>query len=264
LHVLSAIETADGYRLEYRIWPAQRGAHATIVLLNGVMSHSEWFDPLAGLLSERGFKVVGADRRGTGTNTKDRGDAPSAKALVDDVRAIIERERAPGAPVHLLGWCWGGVLAINVAFEAKGELASLMLVAPGLFSTEALKTKMAEQDPNAAFFESPIEEEMFTTGPALEHFIRRDERRTQQISARFHQIMQKMGMSAQIRLPKLELPILLLLAEHDRATDNAATLRAFERLAKERLTIETLKSAHGMQFEVAGALADAIARFTER
>src|SRR5262249_21303150 len=156
------IDTPDGYRLEYRVWPAEEKARATIVLLNGVMSHSEWFGPLVVPLSKKGFKLVGADRPGTGANAKDHADAPSAKARVGDVRAIIAEERVEDRPLHLLGWCWGSVLAINVAYEAKGELSSLMLLAPGLFSTEALKENMAKQNPNAPYLKSPIAEEMFT------------------------------------------------------------------------------------------------------
>jgi lysophospholipase len=257
------IRSADDYPLQYRVWRGNGDVRSTLVLLNGVMSHSGWFDRFASMLVPHGFKVVGADRRGTGTNEKDRGDAPSAKALVDDVRAIIDKEQVRDRPLHLAGWCWGGVLAINTAFELGSSLSSLILLAPGLFSTEALKANMARQDPNGAWFENPIEEEMFTRGPLLDGFIRKDPLRTQQFSARFQQVMAKMGMSAQVRLPKIEAPILLILAEDDRATDNDATKKAFERLPPGRATIETVKSAHGIHFEQPEALVESIVRFTK-
>src|SRR5215831_11153170 len=151
---LFQIEADDGYPLEYRVWRGNGDVSATLVLLNGVMSHSLWFDRFATMLVPHGFKVVGADRRGTGTNQKERGDAPSAKALVDDVKAIIEQEKVADRPLHLLGWCWGGVLAVNVAFEIGTSLSSLILLAPGLFSSKALKENMAAQDPNAAYFDN--------------------------------------------------------------------------------------------------------------
>src|SRR5689334_4107231 len=226
---LAQVTTPDGYALRYRTWSSdQSPARATIVLFNGVMSHSGWFEPLARPLAERGFDVIGADRRGTGANEAARGDAPSAKALVDDAKAIIERART--RPILLAGWCWGAVLAINVAFEMAPRPAGLLLLAPGLFSTDALKARMAAQEAVARAsredepcLESPIAEAMFTSGPALEGFILKDGLRLRAFTPRFHQIMAKMGMSAQIRLPKLDVPIALILAANDAATDNAAT-----------------------------------------
>src|SRR5262249_55664286 len=59
------IAAHDGYSLTYRAWPPSPAPRrATVVLLNGVMSHSAWFAPLAERLAAAGFHVVGADRRG--------------------------------------------------------------------------------------------------------------------------------------------------------------------------------------------------------
>src|SRR5262245_50132833 len=136
VETIRTVGAADGYELEYRVWaPATDTARATLVLFNGIMSHSLWLRPLAGPRPGAGYKIVGADRRGSGTNRLERGDAPDAKTLVADARAIIERERLLDRPVCLVGWCWGAILAINVAAEMRGEVASLLLLAPGLYPT---------------------------------------------------------------------------------------------------------------------------------
>lgn len=261
---------ADGYRLRYQTWTPDGAPWATLVLLNGIMSHSGWFQPLAPPLVRAGLKLVGADRRGTGLNEEARGDAPSAKALVDDVKSILDAERVVGSPIHLVGWCWGAVLAVNVAAEHEGSFASLVLLAPGLYPTEALRARMSEQEelrkssPSATpCLESPIREEMFTAGPHLASFISKDERRTQRFSPRFHGVMQKMAMGATLRLGQLGLPMLVVLADADLATDNAQTTRAFERITRARVSIEHVQSAHGVQFDAPEELARLLVSWTQ-
>jgi alpha-beta hydrolase superfamily lysophospholipase len=253
---------ADGYRLRYLTWMPEGAPRATLVLLNGIMSHAGWFQPLVPWLVRAGLKLVGADRRGTGLNEEDRGDAPSAKALVDDVKTILDAERVDGAPLHLVGWCWGAVLAVNVAAEHESSFASLILMAPGLYPTEALQARMREQEeirrsspPETPCLKSPILEDMFTTGPYLAGFIAKDERRTQLFTPRFHSVMAKMAMGATLRLGQLGLPMLVILADADLATDNAQTARAFERLQRAKVSIEHIQSAHGIQFDAPEELA---------
>jgi alpha-beta hydrolase superfamily lysophospholipase len=255
--------TADRYELEYRVWaPAADTARATLVLFNGIMSHSLWFTPLAAPLLRAGFKVVGADRRGTGTNRLERGDAPDAKTLIADARAIIERERLLDRPVCLVGWCWGAVLAINVAAEMRGEVASLLLLAPGLYPTEILKQRMAAQEETArsspeevACLASPISEDMFTSGPALFDFIMKDENRVALFTPRFHAVMAKLGMGARLKLPKLDLPISVILARDDQATDNRETEEGIGKLTGGRASFDTLPGMHGLQFDAPDELA---------
>jgi alpha-beta hydrolase superfamily lysophospholipase len=260
----------------YRVWtPEPAGAaRATLVLFNGIMSHSLWFWPLAAPLLRAGFKLVGADRRGSGLDAVARGDAPSGKTLVDDARAVIAQERVPGAPVHLVGWCWGAVLAINVAAEMPRELASLILLAPGLFPTAELKRRMAAQETAARAaaaaesepcLESPISEDMFTSGPAREGFVMQDANRLALFTPRFHAIMGKLGMGTRLKLPKLDLPMLVVLASDDAATDNAETEQGFAKLtggrAAGRVQLQVIAGAHGLQFDAPDALAGAIADF---
>ncbi len=111
--VLSVVAT-DGYCLRYRVWPGVQ-PRATMVLVHGVMSHSEWLAPLAVRLASTGLNVIGADRRGSGLNRTDRGDAPSRQQLTADLHEIIKAQRVADQPLYLLGWCWGAVLAINAA-----------------------------------------------------------------------------------------------------------------------------------------------------
>jgi pimeloyl-ACP methyl ester carboxylesterase len=188
--------------------------------------------------------------------------------LLADLYAITERERLPGRPLHLVGWCWGAVLAINLAAEI-GNLASLVLLAPGLFPTKELKERMAAlheaaEGPaeGAAVLRSPITEDMFTNGPALADFILRDEHRLSRLTPRFYRILTKLGVRAVIQLRKLALPTLTVLAHNDRATDNRETERGIARLTSGRAEFVTIESAHGLQFDAPDALARVLGAWT--
>lgn len=252
---IASVSGADNYLLKYRVWaPARAKPRATLIFFNGVMSHSAWLDPFGTRLAGAGFHVVGADRRGSGANELARGDAPSAKALIEDARAIVEREHAADQPLYLLGWCWGATLAINLAAEMSDRLKGLVLLAPGLYPTELLTTRMAASKnagagaaEDAAVLESPIDEELFTRGDALRSFILQDEQRLLRFTPRFASIMARMGLVASTKIAKLEKPILLLLASADRATDNTKTRAGLAKVPN--LEVEEVPGEHGLQFE---------------
>lgn len=255
LPIKKTVLCQDGYLLQYRTWIPSGIQCATIIFVNGIMSHSGWFQPLAESLLLAGFKLIGADRRGTGLNLEARGDAPDAKTLINDLKCVIDAEHTKGVPLHLVGWCWGAVLAINFAAEHESLLTSLVLLAPGLYPTEAIKMNMRSQEqirksspPNTLCLESPISETMFTNGPFLENFIANDTERTKYFTPRFYNVMVKMGMSASVRLRQIHLPILLVLADADQATDNVQTMRALEYI-KRPFKLVTVCSAHGIQFD---------------
>ena len=250
MNALRHIEASDGYRLAYRKWPAAGSPKATVVLLNGIMSNSAWFEPVVPHLTD--LDLVGADRRGSGPNKEGWGDAPSAGQLVEDATAILQAERGDG-PVVLVGWCWGAALAINVA--AKVPVDRLVLITPGLYNTAALEDAVKAQL-GADTIHTPVREEWFTDGPALNEFIRKDEDRVLDMTPRMLDLTKKLATGAMIRLRKLGMPIVLVLAEHDEATDNAATVAAFEKIPN--VEVVTLPTRHGVQFDAPEAVAELI------
>lgn len=258
------IEAADGYRLGVRCWSAA-DPRATLVLFSGVVSHSGWFSPIAEPLSQRGFTVIGADRRGSGLADIARGDAPSAAALLDDARAIVDATRVPDRPLVLVGWCWGAILATGLAARLHADVAGLALLTPGLWPSAEIRDGMAARaeavsagaDPGAATIDSPITDDMFTRGPALHDFIARDPLRLQHFSPRFLDVSTRLTVSAAGRLPRLSCPILCVLASRDRATDNAAASLALGKLTAP-VTQVTLAGDHGLQFDAPEQLAAAV------
>ncbi len=237
-----------------------------MVLLNGVMSHSGWFQSLAEPLMALNLRVVGADRRGSGLNHRDRGDAPSRQSLLSDLRRIIEHENPNGGRMYLVGWCWGGVLAINAAVEFGDLVDGIILIAPGLFPSEPIRLAMQDQDrvlrsnpANVPCVANPIREDMFTEGPYLDGFILKDNLRLRTFTPRFFRIMLRMGVIAVTRLKRVTQPILLILAARDAVVNNRRTLKAFQQIAHLSVTFGTCDCQHGMQFEAPQELAARIA-----
>jgi len=257
----------DGATLRYRTWPTPPEPRATAICFNGIMSHSGWFSPLADALVDEGVRVIGADRRGSGPNHEHRGDAKGGKTLVDDALAVIQTERGP-APLVLVGWCWGAALAIQAALAIDPKPAAIVLVTPGLCPSadvkahaQALLAAAGDAPEDEACVRSPIAEEMFTRGPALESFILQDDDRVRMLTPRFSVMSAKLSAFALARLPRLAVPMLVVLAEEDAATDNAATRTAFAALPPDRVEIVTLPGAHGVIFDAPAELASAIAGF---
>lgn len=225
--------------LRYRSWsPTTEPPRATLAVLSGVMSNTAWFRPLAEQWRVRGFHVLGVERRGSGLNAgQGRGDTESAEQLIGDALRVIEHGRAPGRPLVIVGWCWGAILGVHLALRLGEAVDGLALLTPGLYPSATLVERMAAvqaqgqgQPPEAPVLASPITDEMFTDGPALDGFIRRDEARWRTFSPRFLEVSTKLSMAARMRLRKLVAPVLVVLAERDVTTDNARMIAELARL----------------------------------
>src|SRR5438128_1788634 len=109
---------ADGYPLHVRVW---RPSHptASVVMLHGLISHSDWLSPVAGRLADSGVMSICPDRRGSGANPAPRGDAPSGDALLEDLDRVVCQFTASGSQPHLAGFCWGAAYAVNYAARRR-------------------------------------------------------------------------------------------------------------------------------------------------
>lgn len=266
----------DGLR--YRVWAeTTTPPRATLAVLSGVMSNTAWFRPLADAWRGMGYRVIGLERQGSGLNYHHVGartpadpggaagceDTPSAEALLDDAARQLEHGRAPGRPVVIVGWCWGAILAVHLALRLEARIDGLALLTPGIHPSAALSERMralAEQatglPPGDPVLESPIADEMFTAGPALDGFIRRDEVRWRRFSPRFLDVSTRLSLAARLRLRKLARPVFVALAEDDVTTDNAAILAELRRLPPDRVRTTCLPGPHGLQFDAPAALAE--------
>jgi alpha-beta hydrolase superfamily lysophospholipase len=268
--LIRTVECEDGYHLQFRVWPAKGLPVATLVLVHGMMSHSGWFRELAGMLAAMRINVVGAERRGSGLNQRDRGDAPSREILLSDLLRIIDHEES-GVPVYLVGWCWGAVLAVNAALEFGGRFKGLVLLAPGLFPSAQIKRSMQdniEALQHAAspprLLPSPMKEEMFSDIPEFRELIAQDVLAVRDFTPQFVEVSRQMQLFAAARLAQLAHPVLLLLAARDQAVDNKTTLARFRKLRIAAVSSATLSCNHAMQFEAPQEIANNIKNWLGR
>ena len=240
---------SEGYPLNVRVWESP-GARTTLLLLHGVVSHSGWLTNIAKRLSGRGISVVCPDRRGSGANTLNRGDAPDETRLLEDVFALAEHYRDPRVCLHLGGFCWGAVYAINVLSREPGIADSLALLAPAVFPVASMREAVLNCGSSSVPSEQPIVPlDAFTRTAAYEDFILPDKLKLEGVSPRFNGVMQSLSRLVGVRLVKLNVPTLMVLAGNDQVTDNAATERAFQHMRARPKRLAWVPGDHGVQFD---------------
>jgi acylglycerol lipase len=263
---LHTYEGAGGRRLAFQAVVAENATHH-LLYLHGIESHGGWFLPAALQLRERGCTTYLLDRRGSGLNRGvEPGHTASAAVLLEDVR--LAREYLGDPPLHLVGLSWGGKLATAVALAQPANVASLILVTPGLCAQVdlSLRQKLAVGFNllwgGTGHFDVPLTPEMFTHEPQLLDFLRRDPLRLTRVTARFLMASRNLDRRIRKNLPELRAPVLLLLAEDDAIVDNEAVLRLLSRLAPGQMQMWRYENAmHSIQLERTESMVDDIVTF---
>jgi alpha-beta hydrolase superfamily lysophospholipase len=252
---------SDHYRLHYRRYAAAKNgpARGHVVFLHGIQSHSGWYAHSCSRLAQAGFDISFLDRRGSGMNRENRGDAPSFKRLLRDVAEFIDHVGADAAhsALFLAGISWGAKLALALQCFQPKPLAGIVLICPGLCPKvrpplgQRLQIAWARVTTPTRLFPIPLNDpELFTSTPRWLDFLRGDSLSLHRATARF--LVESVRLDRYLRrVPKLvHAPVLLMLAEKDRIIDNAATRRLAQRLAPEGLrVIEYPGAHHTLEFE---------------
>lgn len=232
-----------------------------VLYVHGIQSHPGWFSASACHLARQGHTVYVVTRRGSGCNTRARGDAPSAIGLIDDVVCACELAKADSGQsrIHLLGVSWGGKLLSAVL--ARGRLApaaaSLTLVAPGLVSRvdvplgQKLAIAWAMVTRPDRLFDIPLSDvELFTANPEMQEYLRRDPLRLHQAAARF--LVASRRLDRMVATPMhhwIDVPATLILAETDRIIDKERTRGLLGRLTIGEPRVIVLPGHHTLEFE---------------
>jgi len=247
---------SDGYRAFYRYWPGSRGA---ILYLHGIQSHGLWFERSARHLASAGYAVMVPDRRGSGRNTRARGDVTSYRRWLADLAEMSQylADQTGHQRVHLVGVSWGGKLAGAFARYLPTRPASMTLVAPGIYpavdlpGATKLHIALAAVARSSRPFPIPLNDpSLFTANVEWQRFISSDIRRLTWVTARFfwHScLLDRPVRKCDRRFP---FPVRLVLAEHDRIIDNCRTLELFRswRAVAKRLTYYH-NASHTLEFE---------------
>ena len=254
--VLSFTAT-DGYAWQYRRYVAAGTPRAEVVVLHGIQSHGGWYDRSCGELAAAGYAVSSLDRRGSGMNQRDRGDATSFRRLLDDVAEFTSIQSRPR---FVVGISWGGKLAVGLPRRHPGIADGLVLVAPGLRPRvrqpfrQGLRIAASRLLSPKRTYPIPLNDpNLFTATPDRKKFIHDDPLALREASARLLFESGRMDVYLRFAARHVAVPVLLLLAEHDRIIDNAATRRFAERFATVDVTVIEYPGAHHtLEFEPGG------------
>jgi acylglycerol lipase len=258
---IESFTASDGYRCQYRRYAAAEervpNPRAHVVCIHGIQSHAGWYEHSCTQLSRAGYLVSFLDRRGAGLNARDRGDTPSYRRLLDDIREFLQVARSQPLPTFLLAISWGGKLAVAFQRRHPGQVDGLVLLCPGFYARvgpglgERLAIAWARLVSPSRLFPVPLQDpELFTTTPRWQQFIRDDPLSVRQATARFFVASLFLDRALRSVPPQVRVPVLLLLAGKDRIIDNDLTRRYVARFATEdKETIEYPDAAHTLEFE---------------
>jgi alpha-beta hydrolase superfamily lysophospholipase len=229
---------ADATPLFVADWPAQASAAkpAGIVLMHGLGEHSGRYGHVARFFNDCGFAVRAYDHRGHGRSGGARGDTPSAEAMVQDARIVIEDfARQLAAPPLLLGHSMGGLFAAYYATRALSPLSGLILSSPALRISlkDAQKLLLQILGVVAPGLRIPngLDSNYLSHRQEVVEAYNRDPVVHPKISARLLRAMLDAIEFAQAHASALDIRTLLLVAGEDHLVDASGSDAFFEKLA---------------------------------
>ncbi len=260
------LEMPDQYKINYRRWGYPEGEDV-VLILHGGMSHSGWQAPLAIQLRAMmpDLTVVAADRRGCGLNDN-RGDLGSVHTVIEDVTRHIEYLKKSFKRVHLAGWCQGAQYAAVAASKMPDSLSSLILMTPGFFWNERFRSVLSitennilamikelklRPDRDHACIPVPMEATDFTLVDEWLDFIEKDDLKITLLNIKSSRIMDEIQEMSWFAMLQNRLPVLAIMAEHDRIVDNNKVRRFIGHMfsGENKNRIVSLASGHAIQFE---------------
>lgn len=253
------MDLSDGYRAVGRWW---RPAHPRGVVLyfHGIQSHGGWYEASASRLGEQDLFVFMPDRRGSGLNRDQRGHTPSLTRCLGDARECLDaalRESGQQA-VHLVGVSWGGKLCAYLAGSAPDRVASMTLVAPGIFPRvdvsplEKMRIALSMVNDRTRPYDIPLNDPgLFTANPERIRFVQEDSLKLEQVTAGFLLASRRLDrIAARLSFSEYRGPVHLMLAGRDRIIDNQRTAAWLRDLPSPNRRITTYPEAcHTLEFE---------------
>lgn len=250
---------SDGYVAFYRRYLPESPPRGHVVCLHGIQSHGGWYEYSSQRLCRAGYAVWYMDRRGSGANLAERGDAPTVRRLLRDVAEFVTGVVPTDAatPVFLCACSWGGKLATAFCRAYANSVDGLILISPGFFPRVGLpfgqRFRIALDRLIAPRRRYPIplnDPALFTATPRWREYIGSDPLALHEATARFlfNSTVLDIYLAGAPRW--IRVPTLLLLASEDRIIDPLRTRRYVERFASRDKTIIEYEGAHHtLEFE---------------
>jgi len=251
---ISSFITSGGYKLHYRHFHSVGMSKGTIVFIHGIQSHGGWYETSCKKFAQAGYGVLFLDRRGSGLNEVSRGDSPSFRTLLDDLKEFLQYQRkeiAGATPLILGAISWGGKIAFGLEIRMANLVDGFILLAPG-FCPKIQPTRkerffiaLGSLFSPRRLFNIPLNDpELFTSNPVAQKFLKEDPFALRKATARFLLDSVRLDFYLRIFRTKISKPILLLIAGQDKIIDNEKTIAFVKRFSSGSLTIKEYPDAH--------------------
>jgi acylglycerol lipase len=109
------IKTKDGLDLYWRKWIPNEWK-ATLMLVHGIMDHTDIYDYLAEIFAENGFATYGFDMRGFGRSDGQRGYVETYVDWINDINFFFTKKVQPESkdkPIFILSFSMGSAIGMN-------------------------------------------------------------------------------------------------------------------------------------------------------
>lgn len=245
-----SVQAADGTILTLGAQPCG-GEGPVVLILHGLFSHMGWYRSLAEAMAGSGAAIYMLDRRGAGLSQGLRGHMPRWTSLVQDVAEVVHQIRTlhPGRSVHVMGISLGGTISLATSILHPEMFASQILLSPGLAAgfrvplRHRLRLLRSVVLQPTRLFELPFSVDALTDHPTWREALVADPLRTRQVTARFLVETFRMQHFVRRRINRVQVPLMVLLAERDRMVDNEVALTALRRAQSHRVRVEIFREA---------------------
>ncbi len=229
-------------KIAYSKWKTEN-SQEILIYLNGLESHSGWFDKPAEELAKKGIVVYGLDRRGSGLNTRIKG---SSNSWLEDINKIINiaKDENPDLDINLASLCFGSRLSTNYAIKNPEKIDSLVYISPGFnmkIKPNCLETISIVLDCLGVQTntKSPIKKNrMFTDNSEYLRFLNEDKLRTCSPNSDTYIKGENLLKKIKQNLDKIKIPSLVLLASSDDIIDIKKTKKTLRKFGKPPKIIE--------------------------
>jgi alpha-beta hydrolase superfamily lysophospholipase len=246
-------QSRDGTQLFERVWPAEGKAHAIVVILHGYGEHTGRYEETARGLAAAGLGVRGIDFRGHGQSAGVRGFCRRFDEYIDDAEGEVERARAEGLPVFILGHSFGGLVAPLFVLRFVDRVAGLVLSSPfwklalPVSPAKIFAGKIASRIYPKLALPNGLRGADVSRDPEIAAAYDADPLGVKIATARWFTETAKAQETLVARAPELTLPVLLVVGEADRVASAPQARVVFDRIGS---TDKTLRMLTGQYHEV--------------
>ena len=258
--ILDRFTASDGYRFFFRKFSPVEKPKARLICIHGIQSHGGWYTRSSAELAQAGYEVHFLDRRGSGLNSEKRGDAPSFRRLLDDIKEFIAALPKDGVRTFLVSISWGGKLGVGLQYRAPGMVDGLALICPGVVAKvktpflTRVRIGFSRYLRPRRLFPIPLNDpKLFTASPHWQEFLRDDPLALRQGTAKL--LSESVLLDIYLRRAKkrVQVPTLLMLAGGDQIVENEKVRRFVERFpATDKTIIDYPQAEHTLEFEPEG------------